>query len=161
MTNIPAGATVVWSGTTSSPNIIWSQSGNNIVCFFTALNQTADMYITITTSCGTTSARYRFKCVSFNLCGGPTPSIVIASPNPVSGTLRISLEKSKGFQEEKSIKSIREVRIIDKVGNVKRSVKYGNNLNNVNIDLSDLSPDVYTVLVYNGFEWITKKIIKH
>jgi hypothetical protein len=161
MTNIPSGATVVWSGTTSSPNITWSQSGNNIVCFFTALNQTADMRITITTSCGETSARYRFKCVTYSLCGGPTPAIVIASPNPVSGNLQISMEENKGIQKEKNIKSIREIKIIDKVGNTKRLVRYGHGLKSVNIDLSDLSPDIYTVLIYDGYEWVTKKIIKY
>jgi hypothetical protein len=161
MTNIPSGATVVWSGSTSSPDITWYQSGNDIVCFFTDLNQTADMRITVTTSCGETSARYRFKCVTYSSCGGPIQTLVTASPNPVSGTLRISLEESKGIQQEKSTKSIQEIRIIDKFGNIKRTLKYGKNqMKEVSIDLSDLSPNVYTALVYDGHSWIPIKIIK-
>ena len=109
------------------------------------------MNIKVTTSCGTATTRYRFKCVSTNSCGGPILPIVVVSPNPVSATLRVSLEENKGIQQEKSTQSIREIRIIDKVGNVKRAVKYGQNLKSVSIDFSGLLPDVYTVVVYDGY----------
>lgn len=159
MINIPSGTNAVWSGTTS-PGVTWQQSGNNLICFFTALNQTADMRIAITTSCGTAYVRYRFKCVTYNSCGGPILPRVVVSPNPVSTTLRVSLEENSDIRQEKSTQSIREIRIIDKVGNVKRAVKYGHSLKSVSVDFSDLSPDVYTVLIYDGYNWVPQKIIK-
>ena len=86
------------------------------------LNQTADMNIYVTTSCGTTSARYRFKCTSTASCGGISPLRVALSPNPASSSIQISLE-DKADKTKK--RDIHEVQVIDKMGNIKLKNNYG------------------------------------
>lgn len=65
---VPSGSTVSWSGTADS-GVTWYQTGNNVFVNFTALDQIADLTVTITNSCGSYSRPYRFRCTSMNSCG--------------------------------------------------------------------------------------------
>lgn len=154
---IPPGSTVDWYGTTSSPDIIWYQTGKDIFCNFTAVNQTADLKISVTNVCGTSSASYRFECTTTNSCG-ITPLRVILSPNPASSNLRVSLEEKTGKSTQKTI---REIRIIDKMGNAKQTLKYAGGVKTISVNVSLLIPDVYTIRIFDGESWLTEKFIKN
>ena len=65
---VPSGSTVSWSGT-ADPGVTWYQTGNNVFVNFTALDQIADLSISITNSCGSYNRPYRFRCTSMNTCG--------------------------------------------------------------------------------------------
>ncbi len=157
---IPSGSTVAWSGTTSSPDIIWYQNGNDVFCNFTAVNQTADLTISITNSCGPSNTRFRFMCTTTNSCGvtplGPVQ--VTVSPNPSNNNVMVSLESNANNSNKKGIQ---EIRIIDKMGNIKQIRKYENGVKSQLLNVSFLIPDLYTILVFDGTSWVSKKFIKN
>jgi len=43
------------------------------------------------------------------------------------------------------------------VGQIKRTMN-GNQMDRMIINLSNLSPDIYTILVFDGREWMSKQI---
>lgn len=58
-------------------------------------------------------------------------------------------------------KDISEIRIIDKSGNIKLKNTYGVGQKNVSLNISTLTPDVYTILVFDGRTWTSEKFIKY
>ena len=154
---VPFGSTVSWNGSTSSNDITWYQSGDNIFCNFTALDQTAVFTVRITNSCGTATANYRFKCITTTSCG-ITPLRVILSPNPASSNLLVSLDdkNDKGAQ-----KTLQQVRIIDKMGNIKQTLNYAGGIKKASLNISLLKPDIYTIQVFDGQSWLAEKFIKN
>ena len=52
------------------------------------------------------------------------------------------------------------IRIVDKMGHIKKTLN-GNGFDEMTIDLSSLPTDIYTILVFNGKEWISKQINKN
>lgn len=73
------------------------------------------------------------------------------SPNPSSSTINI---------EAQSENKIQEVRIKDKLGNIKIYQKKISNVKKVLIDISGLQPDMYIVEIFDGQKWQTEKILK-
>lgn len=155
---IPWGATVSWTGSANSSEVTWYQSANNLVIYFNALNQTADMKIDVTTSCGTTSAAYRFKCTSTTSCGGISPLRVALSPNPASSSIQISLEEKADKTKKRDI---REVQLIDKMGNLKLKNNYGSGQKIIYLNVSSFPADVYTIQIFDGHLWTSEKFIKN
>lgn len=51
-------------------------------------------------------------------------------------------------------------RIVDKMGQIKRTFN-GNGFDEMIIDLSSLPTDIYTILIFNGKQWISKQINKN
>jgi len=154
--SLPAEATVSWSGSTSSPDVTWYQSGNDIFGNFTAIDQTAVFTLSVTTSCGTTTTRYRFKCTTLN-SWGISPLRVGLSPNPASGDVSVSLQE-KGNKNK--TKDIFEIRIIDKLGNIKQTIRYGKNQHAVLLNVANLPTDIYTIMVFDGNVWTAAKLSK-
>jgi hypothetical protein len=155
--NVPNGSTVTWQVSTISNGASWNQSSNNLFCSFTAVGQTAEFSVSITNSCGTSTSRYRFRCTSTNSCG-ISPARIGLAPNPTSNFMQISLF---GNIEKTILKDISEIRVIDKLGNIKQQVKYGTGIKNVNLNTSLLNNDVYTILVFDGQNWTSEKFIKN
>lgn len=154
---IPSGSTVSWNGPDNSSEIAWGQSGDNVNIFFSGLNQTIVLSLSITNSCGTTNLNYRFTCTSMSSCG-ITPLRVALSPNPSSSTMQVTLTD----KTNPNIKmAISEIRILDKTGNMKQKKTYGIGQKNISLNISSLTPDVYTILVFNGRTWTSGKFIKN
>jgi len=154
---IPAGSTVTWSGPSNTSEIIWTQSGNNVNIYFSGLNQTIVLSLSVTNSCGTTNLNYRFTCTSTNSCG-IAPLRVALSPNPSSSNMQVSLTDKANTNFKMDIS---EIRIIDKSGNIKLKNTYGIGQKNVNLNISTLTHDVYTILVFDGRTWTSEKFIKN
>lgn len=74
------------------------------------------------------------------------------SPNPSYGNVSI---------ESKSTKTINEIRIKDKLGNVKLSRKSVKGTKKTLLDLSLLPADIYFIEIFDGKEWHTEKVIKN
>ncbi|MEO7046549.1 MAG: S8 family serine peptidase [Ferruginibacter sp.] len=158
-TNISApGATnVQWIGPTGG-DVYWIQSGDNIFCSFSEVGQTIVLSLSVTNPCGgTTITNYRFKCTTTNTCG-IQPLIVVIAPNPAKTNINVSLvQKNKASVQQ----SFQKIRIIDKMGIIKQNNQYNAGTKSVSINISLLTPDVYTIQVFDGNTWYSEKFIKN
>lgn len=156
--SIPSGSIVTWSGPENTNEIVWGPSGNNVNIYFSGLNQTIMLMLSVTNSCGTTNLRYSFTCTSTSPCGDNNALKVALSPNPSSSTMQVSLV---GKTNDNIRMKISEIRIIDKSGNLKQKNTYGAGQKNIGLNISSLVPDVYTILVFDGRTWTSEKFIKN
>ena len=82
------------------------------------------------------------------------------SPNPSSDNIYVTvnnLAKSISKQIE-----VREVELIDKMGNIRHKKKLGNGFTSANISVSNLPNDIYTLRIFDGEVWHSYKIsIQH
>lgn len=74
------------------------------------------------------------------------------SPNPAKDNVTID-----GRQKNKNIK---EVQVIDKYGNIKKSVKYKGDQKLTNLDISLLPVDIYYIRIFDGQKWESKSFRK-
>ena len=136
----------------------WATRGGDGTC-----DQT-EIKVEVSNACNTTSPETLF--IPSDLCppyldGSCTYGrSLIVSPNPAVATLQLK------FTDDKSVKpaitqprEIKQIRIVDKTGQIKKTIK-GNNLEIMNIDISDLPSDVYIMLVSDGKVWISQQINK-
>ena len=151
---IPHGSAVTWEDAGNSGGVTWWQNGYNLSFYFSDLNQYAYFRINVTNTCGTQSVLYRFRSVSDGCSGGQMMMLSI-SPNPSIGDTKISLiEKAKPDRK----KDIQQIKIIDKVGMIKRQYSYGTGVNSPMINVSGLIPDIYTILAFDGKNWTASKL---
>lgn len=87
-------------------------------------------------------------------CSGNRLSV---SPNPSNSTMNIEIVES--VQNKGNKNRIQEIRIIDKIGQIKKKIK-GNNSLKQTINIGELANDFYSVIVFNGEEWLAVKILK-
>jgi hypothetical protein len=64
-------------------------------------------------------------------------------PNPARNQVNIKLKQINDNQKASKLNDIREVRILDKLGNVKKIVKYPVNTKEISIDVINLPIDIY------------------
>lgn len=156
--DITANTTVTWEDAGNSGGVTWYQSGNNLNFYFSDLDQWAYFRVTATNSCGSQSWLYRFRSVGDN-CTGGTPLRVMLSPNPTTSNVTVGLTEKK---DAKKIKEIVEIRILDKLGVIKQKWNYGKSgieqFRQLNI--SNLLPDIYTIMVFDGKTWTAEKLVK-
>ena len=157
-TNISApGATnIQWSGPTGG-DVYWQQSGDNVFCSFTEVGQIIVLSVSATNSCGTTTKNYRFKCTTTTSCG-IQPLIIVIAPNPAKTNMNVSLVQNNKMSIQQSFQKIR---IIDKMGNIKQNNQYNAKTKSVSVNISLLTPDVYTIQVFDGSTWYSEKFIKN
>ena len=98
-------------------------------------------------ACGTGDTYTEYTMIDCSSGGGP---LFAMSPNPASENVTID-----GRQKNKSIK---EVKIIDKIGNVKKIVKYSGDQKLVNLNISELSSNIYFIKIYDGQKWESKQL---
>lgn len=99
--------------------------------------------------CGTGNTYTEWTTVD---CG--TGGMFMVSPNPSNGNLTIDGQLKN--------KLIKEIRITDKIGNVKRLIRYSGNDSKVTVDVSSLPQDIYYLQIFDGKIWSTNQIsIKH
>lgn len=82
-------------------------------------------------------------------CGGGTILLKV-TPNPTSSLLSVETINYRKFTE---------LRIIDKMGQVKKQFNYAAT-NKVYLNISDLPANVYYLQISDGTGWVTKTIIK-
>lgn len=156
--DITANSTVVWEDAGNSGGVTWYQSGNNLIFYFSDLDQWAYFRVTATNSCGSQSWLYRFRSVGDN-CSGGTPLSIMLSPNPTTSALNVTLVDKKDQTKQKEII---EIRLVDKMGTVKQKWNYGKGSGNQTrqLNVSNLPTDIYNVMVYDGTTWVAEKFIK-
>ena len=95
------------------------------------------------------------RCTKEEALNGLRLSSVV--PNPSSSTIQIDLLSS--YNTKRELKEIRLIRIVDKMGNVRREV-VGNRLRRMQLNISALPTDIYTIMVYDGKQWSRLKFTK-
>lgn len=158
-TNIfaPGATNVQWSGPTGG-DVYWIQSGDNVFCSFSEVGQIIVLGLSVTNSCGITTKNYRFKCTTTTSCG-IQPLIIIIAPNPAKTNMNVSFvqnNKTNIIQH-----SFQKIRIIDKMGNIKQNNQYKVGTKSASVNISLLTPDVYTLQVFDGNTWYSEKFIKN
>ena len=104
--------------------------------------------VEVETSCGIPSS---FDAGFYRICGYfRTQSNVELFPNPARDQVTVKLKQINAKQTMGQLKDIREVRILNKVGSVKRIVKYPANTNTISVNISYLPLDIYYVEVTDG-----------
>jgi hypothetical protein len=88
----------------------------------------------------------------FDNCNGGGFSTFSVSPNPTSGDVQVSATDATTM--------IKEIRVSDKIGTIKRRFVYNLRNKAVKINLSSLPADVYYLQIFDGTKWSTKSIIK-
>jgi subtilisin family serine protease len=76
----------------------------------------------------------------------------IVSPNPSSGNIQITATNDKTY--------IKEIRVNDKTGIVKKRFVYNLKNKSVSINISSLPADVYYLQIFDGIKWVGRSIIK-
>jgi hypothetical protein len=157
--DITANSNIVWENAGSSGGVTWYQNGTNLNFYFSDLNQYAYFRVNATNTCGSNSYLYRFRSVSDG-CSNSSMLRISVSPNPANSYLNVSLTD---LNDTKSIREIKRIKIIDKTGNQKLDINY--NLNGKSdikqIDISNLNPDVYSIIVFGNSGLKIEKFIKY
>jgi hypothetical protein len=150
-----------WSVTPSPGWTIMTGQGTNTVKI--KVNTVSGTLNVDLTACGVNRGKFATIAVG---TGGGVPdftdpgdeSLLRASPNPATSTTTISFQ-SKNKQKTTRQNTIQEIKISDKVGNIKRHLKFKGEQSTQTVDVSWLPSDVYTVSVFDGVKWRTTKII--
>lgn len=112
-------------------------------------------YLTVqsTNACGTSD-----PSVTVRMDVGPVPPecgnggpILLVSLNPTGSTLNVETKNNKGFTQ---------LRIFDKMGNLKKQFSYPSGTKRTSINVGNLPSDIYRIQVYDGNKWITTSFIK-
>jgi lysyl endopeptidase len=71
-------------------------------------------------------------------------------PNPGKDNITVRLKQDVKQSKATALRQIRELRIIDKTGNVKGVYKYSGNIQSVNINIGNLPDDIYYIIITDG-----------
>lgn len=143
----PNTACVNWQKTQGTANNIVTYGCGKTLEFTSGGNQIIIFQMTGNTGCSASTTLY---FVPPNT--GPGGGNFRVSPNPGNGNITID-------SKDRNIK-IKEVRVIDKTGNLK-TIKVYSGLNSVeSLLIQNLPADIYTMMIYDGVNWESKQVIK-
>ena len=159
--------------------VVYTQTGNFSVNAFTNLTGTNIYTWSIFTTGGYGYSNFNPQGASatFTLTGTNAPTIPLSvtltntlngcssTPNPANTTINITASSNKNElkanEEEVPLTSIKEIKLIDKMGNIKLTKRYADDLTkNDRINIAHLPNDIYTLIIFNGTDWEAHKIIK-
>ncbi len=151
-TNPFPGASESWTVGTDDPSFNWSYNISTGVLsyFFSNVDRTATFYGSSTNSCGSSSGFIYLKSVSGGGQGGGVP--LRAYPNPTSGVLTLEAIEGNSFTE---------IKIIDKMGNIRKYFKFLGKTKMTSINVSELPSDIYNIQFFDGKRWTTQTFIKN
>ncbi len=102
--------------------------------------------VEVTTDCGVSSVEEHF----WKICGPfRSTSNVEIFPNPARDQVIIRLKQTEG-KEANELKNITQVKIMDKLGNVKKVYKYSARQSSVLLNLNALPTDIFIIEVSDG-----------
>lgn len=138
-----------WTGSDYFPNVTFYMSPSTYLTF------------DVSTSNGSCQETLHYTFVAI-----PNPygyGYYSLAPNPVSSDLTIYVDEEK-LKTQKIEKSpdqvIRQVVIMDKLGNVLRQQSYPSGTKKASLNVSTLAADMYVAKVYNGKQWTQIKFFK-
>jgi hypothetical protein len=86
-------------------------------------------------------------------------SNVIVSPNPARTQVKVSIS-NVNTSIKRTVKDIRQIRILDKLGNIKKVMKYAPGTKSLNFDVYSLPADIYMLEVSDGVNSISVQLNK-
>ena len=120
-----------------------------------------EIRVDATNECSATPKQYLFPsdlCPPFVDGSCSSGRTLYVSPNPSVSNIELKLiDEPNVIPANPNPKKIMTIRIVDKMGQIKRTMN-GNQMDRMIINLSNLSPDIYTILVFDGREWMSKQI---
>lgn len=122
------------------------------------LNQGSGTYnigVTTTNTCGTGSIYFISVDVD---CDGGGHRIMV-TPNPAKTTITVSYNPNEKKSNPASQPEIREMKIMDRSGNIHRQYKFGAGIKSASVSIAGLKPEVYILGVFDGEKWINSKFI--
>ncbi len=124
----------------------------------------ADRYYTIrvvaTNPCGSIVSINEDGYIWASSCYGELTQSIKASPNPTKGNIILELINKQPLKSTLNSTDILEVQISNKFAVILIKKVFGKGTKQVNINLSNLNPDIYIVKVWNGIDWISSQIVK-
>lgn len=145
--------TIVKTGGTS--NASWNNTGGGTFDFtFVSPNSSShiDFNITPSNTCGSGSSPVVFYY------DGSAPRFSL-TPNPTNNTVIISADEINNSKRSSDASVIKQIKIIDKLGNVKLAEKYGDGRNTIKVNVSKLRSDVYYLHIFDGKQWSVQKLM--
>lgn len=157
---ISAGSAVVWEYYGDPGVVSWYQQGNNLSFYFLDPDPSlvAPFKVTANNTCGSTSVNYLFRPATSGCSGGGQMMMLSVSPNPSNSTTEVTLSEKADKTKKKDIQ---EIRIIDKLGNIKQTIKYSKGKQTIILDVSSLPFDIYTIQAFDGKVWRSAKFSKN
>lgn len=134
---------------TYTATIAGSNDGKDVTATIKPQCGSAIFRMTATNTCGSYSHDYRFIADNVICFTNPTAERFTVSPVPSKNNITITSIDDFSFNA---------VKIVDKVGNVKKQWVLPNKSKIATLNISDLFTDVYYIQVFNGIEWIGKSI---
>lgn len=122
-----------------------SDAGRNIVC--------GDNTIRVdVTACGVVSSSDELH---FNKMGNCSFRSISASnmelfPNPAKGSVTVRMKQINAQNNTNHLQDIREIRIFDKLGNIKKVIKFPKNTKVSTLNINYLNTDIYFIEVSDG-----------
>jgi hypothetical protein len=110
-------------------------------------------------SCGKEASSEPFKWIIGSFVCPLSPAFTV-SPNPSSTIIKTNTAGTA--DNVKSIASpygFSEIEILDKMGNLKKRLKYSKGTKFTTIDVSSLPTDNYVLRIFNGVAWEEYKVI--
>lgn len=143
------GGTVIGSSTEQSVTVRLDNcfNGQNAYNDF-------DANVYLTNACGTSSVYHEH---TYATCDGG-PMLLTVAPNPSTSVTEVTLSEKADKTKKKDIK---EIRITDKMGNIKQMIKYGAGTQTIILNVSSLPTDVYTISAFDGKVWTSTKFSKN
>lgn len=152
--NLPFVTDYRWgysSSQNSIPPTVINNHGTVYQDFIFSVGGNYQIFANLQNACGIGSVQTLDIFVNDNCNGGGFNAFSLA-PNPTSNNVQITSTDKKT--------TIKEIRITDKAGNLRKSFIYSKNIVSTNIDISFLSPDIYYIQIFDGKKWNTKAIQK-
>lgn len=106
-----------------------------------------------TNACG--SEMIATKTVEVESCGW----YYAISPNPSSGNIKIAPNTNTASKTNPKSLDIQDIEIVDKMGIIKHRQRFEKGVKTVNLSVSQLSSDIYTLRIFDGQKWHSRKII--
>ena len=129
-------------------------------CAREGADQTITLSASVTNSCASKVYVFHFRSVSGN-CGTEAYRVSM-SPNPTSNNLSVAvniLEMQQNGHNNPAWMQIREVKVFDKFGVLRKRKQFGAGTQNIVLPVNDLPNDVYNVHVTNGVHNVIRQII--
>jgi bacillolysin len=155
------GTVSSWLWTVDNPN-----SGNwyiyhpTFASTFVDVSGGGGISVTATNACGSSKQGVTI----YSNCGHS--NAIIASPNPTSSDLTVSLTQplststASTNSKTQTPKMIYQVLVADQAGNVRKQFNYSAGVNSTKINLTGLLSGTYTIVVFDGINWNGVQVIK-
>ncbi len=127
--------------------VLNSYHGYKLRSTFTSSTGTYIGVQTVTSNCGTSQEAYQF----FACPAGKAAQTQSFTVSPIPSKTNITVTGIDAF-------SFSAVKIVDKMGNIKKQWTLPKNTRTTSLNITGLANDIYYINVFNGTEWVGKSI---